>query len=156
MKTFLLLATVATAAAVLPTIKLAADDGSACLLQKHGQTVSSTCNLNSKNIRDLVSKVNSIETALNTLTARVDAQEHTDRVHRRDIDKKAQKGETGSRGLTGAKGSTGAKGNTAQGRAEKPVVLETGAQINAPIFIEEGEMVRVDTEDRKYVGRAND
>ena len=50
----------------------------------------------------------------------------------------------------------GAKGNTAQGRAEKPVVLETGAQINAPIFIEEGEMVRVDTEDRKYVGRAND
>ena len=50
----------------------------------------------------------------------------------------------------------GAKGNTAQGRAEKPVTLETGAQINVPMFIEEGEMVRVDTDDRKYLGRVND
>ena len=48
------------------------------------------------------------------------------------------------------------KGNTAQGRAEKPVTLETGAQINVPMFIEEGEMVRVDTDDRKYLGRVND
>ena len=49
----------------------------------------------------------------------------------------------------------GAKGNTAQGRAEKPVTLETGAQVNVPMFIEEGEMVRVDTAERKYLGRAN-
>lgn len=50
----------------------------------------------------------------------------------------------------------GAKGNTAQGRAEKPVTLETGATLNVPMFIEEGEMVRVDTEERKYLGRSND
>jgi len=50
----------------------------------------------------------------------------------------------------------GAKGNTAQGRAEKPVTLETGATLMVPVFIEEGEMVRVDTDDRKYLGRSND
>lgn len=50
----------------------------------------------------------------------------------------------------------GSKGNTAQGRAEKPVVLETGATLNVPIFIEEGEMVRVDTDERKYLGRSNE
>jgi elongation factor P len=50
----------------------------------------------------------------------------------------------------------GAKGNTAQGRTEKPVTLETGAQVNVPMFINEGELVRVDTEDRKYLGRANE
>jgi len=55
-----------------------------------------------------------------------------------------------------AETAPGAKGNTAQGRAEKPCVLETGASLNVPIFIEEGEMVRVDTDDRKYLGRAND
>ena len=49
----------------------------------------------------------------------------------------------------------GAKGNTAQGRAEKPCVLETGASLNVPIFIEEGEVVRVDTDERKYLGRVN-
>jgi len=47
----------------------------------------------------------------------------------------------------------GAKGNTAQGRAEKPATLESGATINVPIFIEEGELIKVDTEDRKYLGR---
>jgi len=50
----------------------------------------------------------------------------------------------------------GAKGNTAQGRAEKPATLETGAIVNVPIFIEEGEMVRIDTDDKKYLGRSNE
>lgn len=50
----------------------------------------------------------------------------------------------------------GAKGNTAQGRAEKPATLETGAIVNVPIFIEEGEMVRIDTDTKKYLGRSND
>jgi len=50
----------------------------------------------------------------------------------------------------------GAKGNTAQGRAEKPATLESGATINVPIFIEEGEMVRIDTDERKYMGRSNE
>jgi len=48
----------------------------------------------------------------------------------------------------------GAKGNTAQGRAEKPATLETGATINVPIFIEIGEEIKVDTEEGKYLGRA--
>ena len=50
----------------------------------------------------------------------------------------------------------GAKGNTAGGRTEKPVTLETGANLMVPMFIEEGEMVRVDTDDKKYLGRSNE
>ncbi|EOD05597.1 hypothetical protein EMIHUDRAFT_453650 [Emiliania huxleyi CCMP1516] len=48
----------------------------------------------------------------------------------------------------------GAAGNTAQGRTEKPAVLETGAEIMVPMFIKEGEEIKVDTDDRKYLGRA--
>lgn len=47
----------------------------------------------------------------------------------------------------------GAKGNSAGGRTEKPVTLETGAQIMAPMFIVEGEDIKVDTDERKYMGR---
>jgi len=47
----------------------------------------------------------------------------------------------------------GAKGNSASGRTEKPCTLETGAEIMVPMFIEEGEEIRVDTDDRKYLGR---
>eukprot|EP00316_Scyphosphaera_apsteinii_P013732 CAMPEP_0119299556 /NCGR_PEP_ID=MMETSP1333-20130426/1631_1 /TAXON_ID=418940 /ORGANISM="Scyphosphaera apsteinii, Strain RCC1455" /LENGTH=220 /DNA_ID=CAMNT_0007301019 /DNA_START=27 /DNA_END=689 /DNA_ORIENTATION=- len=50
----------------------------------------------------------------------------------------------------------GAKGNTAQGRAEKPATLETGAVINVPIFISEGTLIKIDTDTRKYLGRVND
>ncbi len=45
------------------------------------------------------------------------------------------------------------RGNTAQG-ATKQVVLETGAVINVPMFIKEGEIVKVNTEDGQYVERA--
>ena len=48
------------------------------------------------------------------------------------------------------------KGNTAGGRTEKPVTLETGASLMVPMFIEEGEMVRVDTDEKKYLGRSNE
>ena len=48
-----------------------------------------------------------------------------------------------------------AQGQHRPGR-RKPVVLETGATLNVPIFIEEGEMVRVDTDERKYLGRSNE
>jgi len=44
------------------------------------------------------------------------------------------------------------RGDTAQG-GSKPVVLETGAKINAPMFIEEGDLVRVNTETGQYVER---
>jgi elongation factor P len=44
------------------------------------------------------------------------------------------------------------KGNTAQG-VTKQVTLETGAQINAPIFINEGDIIRINTETGDYVER---
>lgn len=44
------------------------------------------------------------------------------------------------------------KGNTAQG-ATKAVKLETGAEIQVPMFIKEGDMVRVNTETGEYTER---
>jgi elongation factor P len=44
------------------------------------------------------------------------------------------------------------KGNTAQG-ATKAVVLETGAEIQVPMFIKEGDVVRVNTETGLYTDR---
>jgi elongation factor P len=37
----------------------------------------------------------------------------------------------------------------------KPATLETGAQINVPLFLESGTKVKVDTRDGSYLGRAN-
>ena len=45
------------------------------------------------------------------------------------------------------------KGDTASG-ATKNAVLETGYQIKVPLFISEGEVVMVNTQDGKYQGRA--
>lgn len=45
------------------------------------------------------------------------------------------------------------RGNTAQG-ATKGVVLETGAEIQVPMFIKEGDIVRVNTETGEYTDRA--
>ena len=47
----------------------------------------------------------------------------------------------------------GVQGNTAQG-ATKPATLESGATIQVPLFIEEGERVKVDTRTGEYLGRA--
>jgi elongation factor P len=46
----------------------------------------------------------------------------------------------------------GIKGNTATG-ATKPVTVETGAVVNAPLFIDEGEMIKVDTRTGEYLER---
>jgi elongation factor P len=48
----------------------------------------------------------------------------------------------------------GIKGDTATG-GSKPATLETGHVVNVPLFIKEGDMVRVDTRDGSYVERAN-
>ena len=48
----------------------------------------------------------------------------------------------------------GVKGDTATG-AEKPATVETGATINVPLFINEGDVVRVDTRSGKYLERVN-
>jgi elongation factor P len=47
----------------------------------------------------------------------------------------------------------GTKGNTAQG-GSKQVKVETGAYVNTPLFINEGEIIRVNTETGEYVERA--
>ena len=47
----------------------------------------------------------------------------------------------------------GFKGNTAT-NTTKPATLGTGAQINVPLFIEEGDMIRVDTRTGEYMERA--
>ena len=48
----------------------------------------------------------------------------------------------------------GLKGDTASGGGSKPATLETGVTIDVPLFIEEGERVRVDTRSGAYVSRA--
>lgn len=45
------------------------------------------------------------------------------------------------------------KGNTAQG-GTKPATLETGAVVNVPFFISNGDMIRVDTRTNEYLDRA--
>jgi elongation factor P len=44
------------------------------------------------------------------------------------------------------------KGNTATG-ASKQITLETGAVINAPLFINEGDIVKIDTRTNEYIER---
>ena len=47
----------------------------------------------------------------------------------------------------------GFKGDTSTG-ATKPAVVETGAQINVPLFIDQGEVIRIDTRTGEYMERA--
>jgi elongation factor P len=48
----------------------------------------------------------------------------------------------------------GVRGDTASGGGNKPAVLETGARLQVPLFINVGDVVRVDTRSGEYVGRA--
>jgi elongation factor P len=48
----------------------------------------------------------------------------------------------------------GLRGDTASGGGTKPAVLETGAKIQVPLFVEIGDTVRVDTRSGEYVSRA--
>ena len=47
----------------------------------------------------------------------------------------------------------GVKGNTAT-NATKPATVETGARINVPLFINEGDKIKIDTEKGAYMERA--
>ena len=47
----------------------------------------------------------------------------------------------------------GVKGNTAT-NVTKPATVETGAVIQVPIFIEEGEIIQIDTRSGEYLGRS--
>ncbi|MBV8117152.1 MAG: elongation factor P [Candidatus Eremiobacteraeota bacterium] len=48
----------------------------------------------------------------------------------------------------------GFKGDTAT-NTTKPAKLETGATVQVPLFVESGNVIRIDTRDRRYIGRSN-
>ncbi len=55
--------------------------------------------------------------------------------------------------LTVTESADGVKGDSAN-NVQKPAKLETGKVINVPLFIKEGEKVRIDTRTGAYMGRA--
>ena len=56
--------------------------------------------------------------------------------------------------LTVANTEMGVRGNTASGSVTKTAVLETGLEVQVPLFIKEGERIKVHTETREFAGRA--
>ena len=54
-----------------------------------------------------------------------------------------------------AQSDPGIKGDTASG-ATKPAILSTGAVVQVPLFIGEGEVLRIDTRSGEYVGRSKE
>ncbi|MBI1729863.1 elongation factor P [Candidatus Acetothermia bacterium] len=50
------------------------------------------------------------------------------------------------------KTTPGVRGDTVSG-GDKPATLETGAEVKVPLFIKEGEVIKVDTRDGSYVER---
>jgi elongation factor P len=56
--------------------------------------------------------------------------------------------------LTVSHTEPGVRGDTASGGVTKAATLETGLQIRVPLFIKEGERVKVHTETREFAGRA--
>jgi len=55
--------------------------------------------------------------------------------------------------LSVAQTDPGLKGDTAQG-ATKPATLETGTEVKVPLFINEGDILKIDTRTGEYVSRA--
>jgi len=55
--------------------------------------------------------------------------------------------------LTITQTDPGVKGDTVSG-GSKPALVETGATVNVPLFIDQGETIRVDTRTGEYLGRA--
>jgi elongation factor P len=53
-----------------------------------------------------------------------------------------------------ASSEPGVRGDSSSGSVTKPATLETGLEIRVPLFIKEGEKVRVSTESREFAGRA--
>jgi len=49
--------------------------------------------------------------------------------------------------------TAGVRGDTAQGKVTKPATLETGLVVSVPIFINEGDTIRVNTETGEYCER---
>tara|TARA_B110000014_G_scaffold149929_1_gene104578 strand:+ start:1396 stop:1959 length:564 start_codon:yes stop_codon:yes gene_type:complete len=57
--------------------------------------------------------------------------------------------------LTVSETEQGERGNTATG-ATKPAKLETGLIVQVPLFIKEGDKLRIDTKDKKYIERVKE
>jgi elongation factor P len=56
--------------------------------------------------------------------------------------------------LSVAQTDPGVKGDTASGGGDKPATLESGVTVRVPLFVNEGDRVRVDTRSGEYVSRA--
>ncbi len=54
--------------------------------------------------------------------------------------------------LTITETEPGFKGDTATG-ASKPAIVETGAQVSVPLFVEEGNVIKIDTRTGEYLSR---
>ncbi len=57
--------------------------------------------------------------------------------------------------MTVSQTDPGLKGDTASGGGTKPATLESGVVVQVPLFVNEGERIRVDTRSGEYVSRAN-
>jgi elongation factor P len=53
-----------------------------------------------------------------------------------------------------SKTDPGLKGDTASGGGTKPATLESGVEVEVPLFVNEGDHIRVDTRTGEYVSRA--
>jgi elongation factor P len=56
--------------------------------------------------------------------------------------------------LTVTETEPGVRGDTASGGGDKPATLESGVVVRVPLFVNEGDRVRVDTRSGEYVSRA--
>ncbi|MDP3964477.1 MAG: elongation factor P [bacterium] len=55
--------------------------------------------------------------------------------------------------LTVTETEPGVRGDTAQGNVSKPAMLNTGLRINVPLFVKQGDVIRVNTERQEYIER---
>ena len=49
----------------------------------------------------------------------------------------------------------GFKGDTSSGSVTKPAIVETGTRVNVPLFVDQDEIIKVDTRTGEYAGRVN-
>ena len=56
--------------------------------------------------------------------------------------------------MTVTKTDPGVRGDTASGGGNKPATLESGVIVQVPLFVNEGDRVKVDTRSGEYMSRA--
>ena len=75
-------------------------------------------------------------------------------IHDHELKSKAEaRGEKARVQLKVVEAPEGLRGDTAS-NVTKPAILETGKTVNVPLFIQEGETVKIDTRTGAYMGRA--